>query len=221
MPEAISDSSTRIHLAAIGRLDLLRAFYERVIIPPAVWIEVIAPSNEDFVLLLKRELHSGESESIALAIELRPDVVFLDEREARKVTKLYQLETTGVIGVLIRAKLEGKVDSLQLELDRLRTEAGFWIGDRAVRASPGVCWGGMVGAPLIGLASFGGAILPVIFADVRPRLRLVVGARSAYFRKRPSLALEAFHHFNIHHNLTTSDSSFEFFQIEDRADVPG
>jgi predicted nucleic acid-binding protein len=33
------------------------------------------------------------------------------------------------IGILIRAKLEGKVASLREELDRLRREAGFWMGD--------------------------------------------------------------------------------------------
>jgi len=36
-----SDSSTLIHLAAIGRLPLLREFYEKIIIPPAVWREVV------------------------------------------------------------------------------------------------------------------------------------------------------------------------------------
>ncbi len=42
---------------------------------------------------------------------------------------VYGLRKTGVIGILIRAKLEGKVASLREELDRLRCEAGFWIGD--------------------------------------------------------------------------------------------
>ena len=75
MPEAISDSSTLIHLAGIGRLELL------------------------------------------------------DELEARRVADVYGLPKTGVVGILIRAKLEGKVASLREELDRLRREASFWIGD--------------------------------------------------------------------------------------------
>ena len=41
----------------------------------------------------------------------------------------YGLHKTGLIGILLRAKLEGKVPSLREELDRLREEAGFWIGD--------------------------------------------------------------------------------------------
>lgn len=38
----VSDSSALIHLAAIGRPDLLQALYGRVVVPPAVWEEVVA-----------------------------------------------------------------------------------------------------------------------------------------------------------------------------------
>jgi len=153
MPEAISDSSTLIHLAGIGRLKLLKEFYEKILITPAVWDEVvvavqgmagadevngasnagwiegIAPTNESVVRLLGRELHKGEAETIALAVERHPEVIFPDESEARRVANVYGLRRTGVIGILIRAKLEGKVISLREELDKLRSEAGFWIGD--------------------------------------------------------------------------------------------
>ena len=37
----VSDSSTLIHLAAIGRLVLLKEFYECITVPPAVWREVV------------------------------------------------------------------------------------------------------------------------------------------------------------------------------------
>jgi predicted nucleic acid-binding protein len=153
MPEAISDSPTLIHLAGIGRLKLLKEFYGKILITPAVWdevvvagqgrvgadevngarnagwIEIIAPTNESVVRLLERELHKGEAETITLAVERNPEVIFLDESEARSVANVYGLRKTGVIGILIRAKLEGKVISLREELDKLRSEAGFWIGD--------------------------------------------------------------------------------------------
>ena len=162
MLEAISDSSTLIHLAGIGRLELLKEFYGKILITPTVrkevveegeerpgarevkeayksgWIEVVIPGNESIVRLLERELHRGESETIALAIERHPEVIFLDELEARRVANVYGLHKTGVIGILIRARLEGRVTSLREELDRLRSKAGFWIGDeiywRALKA---------------------------------------------------------------------------------------
>lgn len=153
MPEAISDSSTLIHIARIGRMGVLKNFYDLILITPGVWkevveegrgrsgalevkeaynsgwIEVMAPANKSVVQLLERELHKGEAETIALAIEQDSDIVFLDESEARKVAKLYGLRITGIIGILIRAKFEGKIASLRDELDKLRNEAGFWIDD--------------------------------------------------------------------------------------------
>lgn len=157
MLEAISDSSTLIHLAGIIRLEVLKELYQEIFIPPAVWKEVVeeglsrpgaaevkeainegwikvkAPTNDSVVRLLERELHKGEAEAIALAIEQHANVVFIDELEARRVAKVYGLHRTGTIGILIRARLEGKITSLREELNKLRDDAGFWIGDEIYR----------------------------------------------------------------------------------------
>ena len=152
MPKVISDASTLIHLTAVGKLGLLRDFYGNVIVPTAVWrevvlegekrsgavevqqahdsgwIEILEPSDQTLLRLLKQELHEGEAEAIALAIELGADLVLLDETEARNIAELYHLQKTGVVGLLIRAKLQGDITSLRQKLDQLR-EGGFWIGD--------------------------------------------------------------------------------------------
>jgi predicted nucleic acid-binding protein len=153
MPLVISDASTLIHLAGIGRLALLKEIYEKIVIPAAVWaevveqgrgrsgamevevarqagwIEVLSPTNEPLVHLLKRDLDGGEAEAIALAIERQADLLLLDESDARKVAERYNLPKTGVIGLLIRAKRESRIASLQTELDTLRSRAGFWIAE--------------------------------------------------------------------------------------------
>ena len=41
MPKAVSDSSTLIQLSVLGRLGLLQEFYGHVLIPPAMWQEVV------------------------------------------------------------------------------------------------------------------------------------------------------------------------------------
>jgi hypothetical protein len=41
MPSVISNSSPLISLSAIQRLDLLRDFFGAVVVPPAVWREVV------------------------------------------------------------------------------------------------------------------------------------------------------------------------------------
>lgn len=136
----------------VGRITLLHRF-SSVCIPPAVWHEVVdlggnrpgaaeirdaresgwlrvvEPSNGALVSLLKPELHAGEAESIALALEVRPDVLLLDETEARRVAGLYDLPVTGIIGLLIQAKREGQISSLAKEMDRLREQGNFWIQD--------------------------------------------------------------------------------------------
>ncbi|MCR4425040.1 MAG: DUF3368 domain-containing protein [Firmicutes bacterium] len=148
MPGAVADSSALIGLAAIGRLSLLKDFHQRILVPPAVWrevvveggnkpgvgevqkavsqgwIEIISPKNEDLVRLLKADLDEGEAEAIALAIEIKAEIVFIDEAEARRTAEVYGLRKAGVVGVLLRAKVEGKVGSLRSELSKLR-KAGF------------------------------------------------------------------------------------------------
>ncbi len=147
----VVDSSTLIHLSAIGRLPLLKELYGKLTVPPGVWREVVeqgrdrsgaaeleaarreewlevrAPGNEPLLRSLRHELDEGEAEVLALAIEHEASLVLLDESEARRVASVFALEKTGAIGVLIRAKLEGRIDSLRTDLDRMRSETGFWI----------------------------------------------------------------------------------------------
>lgn len=150
----VSDSSTLIHLAAIGRLTLLKEFYGHITVPPAVWrevveegegragsvevdqarqagwIEVVSPADTALLRLLGRDLDDGESEVIALAVEQRTDLVLLDESYARRTADLSGLSKTGVVGLLIRARQEGRIESLKPELDRLLHQGGFWIAER-------------------------------------------------------------------------------------------
>jgi len=153
MASVISDSSTLIHLAKIDQLDLLRKFFGKVTIPPAVWLEVVEegkgrpgaigvqtardagwiqiqnPTDIRLLQILRSELDQGEAEALTLALEIGASLVLIDESEGRRIATLYNLPKTGVIGVLIRAKREGHLQSLRHELDRLRGEGGFWIAE--------------------------------------------------------------------------------------------
>ncbi len=157
MARAISNSSPLIHLAGIDRLNLLREWYSEVLIPPAVWrevveegegrsgarevgeaasqawIRVVATTDDALVRLLRRDLDDGKAEAIALAVEQPCDVLLLDECEARTVAGTFSLRKTGTIGLLMRAKQEGRITSLKVEMDRLRNEAGFWIDEGLYR----------------------------------------------------------------------------------------
>ena len=130
MPNIISNSSPIIHLAKIGRLNLLHEFYNVLVIPATVyaecitegkeraeiavikrmdWLQVSPVSNQLLVKLLMSELDDGEAEVIALALERNADLVLLDDADAREKARVYQLKITGTIGILLRAKREGKL----------------------------------------------------------------------------------------------------------------
>lgn len=153
MALVISDSSTIMHLAQIGQLSLLKDLYGVVTVPPAVrreivtegkgrsvagemidarqsgWVKIDEITDTSHLPLLLRELDQGEAQVIALAIERAADLVLLDETEARQVAELYGISKTGVIGILIRAKTEGRIELLRPLLDLLRDRGGFWIGN--------------------------------------------------------------------------------------------
>jgi len=144
----VSNTSPLINLAWIGQLDLLRELYGKLLIPEAVWDEIVtqgigqpgaeevrtatwitinAVKNAHLVLALRQELDAGEAEAIALALESGAVLLLIDERIGRETARHFGLDYTGVIGVLIEAKRRGLIDSIKPYLDRLRDVAGFRI----------------------------------------------------------------------------------------------
>jgi uncharacterized protein len=103
--KVVSNSSILIGLSAIGRLELLRRrFPEGVIVPDAVWQEVVETGhgrtgaeqvanaewicrqkiqNNVFATALQAYLDQGEAEVIALGQEIGADLLLLDEKSAR------------------------------------------------------------------------------------------------------------------------------------------
>ena len=144
----VSDSSPLIHLARIGRLGLLEKIFGEVVIPPAVYREVIEegkgkPGWEELstakwlrVMEIKKNqalkqsllvyIDEGEAEAIALANEIHADLLLLDEREARILAKKLGLRVTGTIGILLKAKKKHLIKNLKHELEKLKT-TGFRI----------------------------------------------------------------------------------------------
>ena len=107
----ISNSSVLIGLSGIGRLELLHhRFPEGVIIPDAVWREVVETGhgrpgakqvsdagwisrreirNLALAAALQTSLDQGEAEVIALELEIGADLLLLDEKTARSVAVVW------------------------------------------------------------------------------------------------------------------------------------
>jgi len=145
----VANASVLIGLSSIGYLHLIQEqFSGKVLIPPAVWKEVVEQGgdrpgshqvskadwinvhdlkNQDISTILKMELDEGESEAIALADELKADVVLLDEKDARRIAKQLGLRVLGTIGILVWGKRIGKINNLRQVLDMLKNRAMFRI----------------------------------------------------------------------------------------------
>ncbi len=144
----VSNTSPIGNLAIVGEISLLQQVYPRVFIPNAVyaelncmpilrptisvlltsgWLRIRKPTNAHLVGLLKQTLDPGESEAIALAIELGADRLLIDERLGRLIAESYGLKPRGLLGVLIQAKRQNRLSDLKPLLDRLIQEAGFRV----------------------------------------------------------------------------------------------
>ncbi|WP_306557917.1 DUF3368 domain-containing protein [Nostoc sp. 'Peltigera malacea cyanobiont' DB3992] len=127
----VSDTSPITNLAAIGQLDLLRQLYSSVIIPKAVynemvgvnkivpgavevqtlsWIQTQTVVNSLQVTEIQENnenIHLGEAEAIILSLEMKADLLLMDERRGRIVATSYGINVTGLLGVLLQAKNRG------------------------------------------------------------------------------------------------------------------
>ncbi len=137
----VSNASPLIGLSNIGQLEILRDVFGEVIVPPAVgrefgeelpgWITVKAPENRPLVQALLDSLGDGESEAIALAIELNADFLILDDLKARKIARKLGVRVIGTAGLLLLAKRRGVIKEVKPSLMGL-VEKGFRISNEVI-----------------------------------------------------------------------------------------
>jgi len=146
----VSNASPLINLARISKLDLLCKLYGELLIPEAVWEEVVTGGtgqpgaeeikgatwierrvvkNKELVQALLQELDVGEAEAIALAIEVSADWLLMDEHLGRETARHLNLRSIGLVGVLIGAKRNGLISAIKPCMDALRDIAGFRLKD--------------------------------------------------------------------------------------------
>ena len=146
----VSDTSPLRALQHLGETNLLPHFYRSVLVPPAVarellsprgmgapvdvtslpFVTVQAPTDAARVQYFRRQLDPGESEAIALAIEVQAEALLIDEFQGRAAATAAGLKIIGVLGILQRAKKEGLIDEVRSRMDRLRNDIQFFISDQ-------------------------------------------------------------------------------------------
>lgn len=146
----ISDTSAITNLAAIQYLQLLPQLYNQITIPEAVyrelaeidppvpgtlevqmasWLEVRQVVNRNVVERLQIEvrLDPGESEAIALALELNADLLLIDERRGRAEANRLGVRITGLLGILVEAKQKKLIVNVKPLMDTLIATSDFRV----------------------------------------------------------------------------------------------
>ena len=130
----ISNATPLIAFARIGQMSLFQKVVGSVVIPEAVareiseyaknrqgvidvsqenWISIQAVQSEQQARLLLPTLDRGEAEVITLALERQTRLVLIDELTGRKVAESLNLNVSGSVGILIRAKQMGEIPAIQ------------------------------------------------------------------------------------------------------------
>lgn len=131
----VSDSTCLIAFERIGLLDLMSELFTLVTIPPAVdaefgkkfsWLRIVDLKSVHLSKALNVTLGKGESEAIALAVELNCQVI-TDDKQARAMADSLGIRVVGAMGILIRAKNSGFVDKIAPIIDEMEANC-FRIG---------------------------------------------------------------------------------------------
>ncbi len=140
-------------VAGLGSLELLRDMYKEVIVPAEVALEIGALKTSQFVQpefeagrswlavvaspvhlpsWLRSSLDPGEASVIQTAEDKKISTVVIDEAAGRRVASLCGLKVTGSVGILLRAKAEGRLPSVKHVLNAMKSN-GVWLGSQVLR----------------------------------------------------------------------------------------
>jgi predicted nucleic acid-binding protein len=131
-------------------MEILKKVFKELHVPMAVYSEIEAYFSgdnqwqncldEDFIIKTEVQtspkikellihLHMGEAEALCLCIENNAQLCLLDDRDARIIARIHNIPVSGTLGVLIKAKKMGLIESVKGLMDRLRTDHHYWIDD--------------------------------------------------------------------------------------------
>jgi predicted nucleic acid-binding protein len=144
----VADTSVILNLCRVQHEHLLQQLFKRVLIPAEVagefarltkiqkrfsglvlpnWIEILPAPKSFPTEVIEAQLDIGESAAIALCLNQKADVLLIDEKVGREVATRLGVRTVGILGILVEARDQKLISSVKVLLDRLESEANFWI----------------------------------------------------------------------------------------------
>jgi predicted nucleic acid-binding protein len=114
----LSDTSCLILLEKIGELELLHEVFGEILITQEVadeyglnlphWISVQNPTNKTYQKILEASVDKGEASAI------------IDDLKGRNLAETLGIKITGTLGVILEAKLSGKIKSVKPLLIKIK-----------------------------------------------------------------------------------------------------
>lgn len=142
--KVVSNSSPLIVLYKCDKLKLLKQLFRQVLIPEAVYHEVIyntkdtdqseAISHCDFIQVhlipdqlieFSYRIDPGEAEAITLAATIQADYLLLDEKRAQKEAMLHHINFIPTFAVLLKAAQKGIISDFEAVLADLQQKNIF------------------------------------------------------------------------------------------------
>ncbi len=84
------------------------------------WISIQNPTNQNYQQILEASVDKGEASAIALAVELNDCLLIIDDLKGRNLAKTLGIKITGTFGVILEAKLSGKISSVKPLLKKIK-----------------------------------------------------------------------------------------------------
>ena len=150
----VINASPLITLFRSGQADLLPRLFTHIVVPEAVWQEVVLDEWEEWADRAARELSkqswpvraevtssprvaawelgAGETAVLSHALANPPLRAVIDDMDARRCAKTLNIPMLGTGGLLVLAKRRGLLPSVSEGIAKLRN-AGLWLSDEIVQ----------------------------------------------------------------------------------------
>ena len=146
----VINASPLITLFRAGLHPLLAQLFPELVVPAAVWAEVVNRTHDDPATrglpragwAQQRQiadspnvaawgLGAGETAVLSFAQQHRDYIAIVDDREARRCARVLGLAIIGTAGVVVLARRRGLIDSTEFALRQLQN-AGLWLAESLI-----------------------------------------------------------------------------------------
>ena len=137
----IANSSPLVALGRVQKLDVFKLLFGKIYIPATVYKETVLEATHDvqkrailqaidegFIEIVRptskysftRKLHPGEKDVINVALDMKADLLIIDDKKARNEAREFGFEVRYTSAIIKGAEKRGFIDSYSHVIEELR-----------------------------------------------------------------------------------------------------